>query len=191
MDRRQFLKLSSLGIGSIFLNSLLITCNSEDISLINLQEDNRLQLIQYIENSNRGYYENHRNIYRQQRIILLITDYKLTEDPKHIVDYLAYFNVLGLIKCNFDIYRYQNTITDCRETHKNMYTLSTAIPGQKIYFVHFPHERQIIYPIKFSKQTANKELILGPAYALPCVMTKNAFEMLLQNQESRDYFKLQ
>ena len=179
MDRRQFLKLSSLGIGSIFLNSLLITCNSEDISLINLQEDTRLQLIQYIE------------IYRQQRIILLITEYKLTEDPKHIVDYLAYFNVLGLIKCNFDIYRYQNTITDCRETHKNMYTLSTAIPGQKIYFVHFPHERQIIYPIKFSKQTANKELILGPAYALPCVMTKNAFEMLLQNQESRDYFKLQ
>lgn len=151
MDRRQFLKLSSLGIGSIFLNSLLITCNSEDISLINLQEDTRLQLIQYIENSNRGYYENHRNIYRQQRIILLITEYKLTEDPKHIVDYLAYFNVLGLIKCNFDIYRYQNTITDCRETHKNMYTLSTAIPGQKIYFVHFPHERQIIYPIKFSK----------------------------------------
>ena len=128
MDRRQFLKLSSLGIGSIFLNSLLITCNSEDISLINLQEDTRLQLIQYIENSNRGYYENHRNIYRQQRIILLITEYKLTEDPKHIVDYLAYFNVLGLIKCNFDIYRYQNTITDCRETHKNMYTLSTAIP---------------------------------------------------------------
>ena len=120
MDRRQFLKLSSLGIGSIFLNSLLITCNSEDISLINLQEDPRLQLIQYIENSNRGYYENHRNIYRQQRIILLITEYKLTEDPKHIVDYLAYFNVLGLIKCNFDIYRYQNTITDCRETHKNM-----------------------------------------------------------------------
>ena len=171
MDRRQFLKLSSLGIGSIFLNSLLITCNSEDISLINLQEDTRLQLIQYIENSNRGYYENHRNIYRQQRIILLITEYKLTEDPKHIVDYLAYFNVLGLIKCNFDIYRYQNTITDCRETHKNMYTLSTAIPGQKIYFVHFPHERQIIYPIKFSKQTANKELILGPAYALPVSYT--------------------
>lgn len=131
MDRRQFLKLSSLGIGSIFLNSLLITCNSEDISLINLQEDTRLQLIQYIENSNRGYYENHRNIYRQQRIILLITEYKLTEDPKHIVDYLAYFNVLGLIKCNFDIYRYQNTITDCRETHKNMYTLSTAIPVKK------------------------------------------------------------
>lgn len=190
MDRRQFLKLSSLGIGGILLNSLLITCNSDDISIINLHEDISQRLVQYIENSNLGYYENHKNIYRQQRVILLITNYELTEDPKHLVDYLVCFKVAGLIKCNFDIYRYQNTITDCQETHKNMYTFSTTIPGQKIHFVYFPHERQIIYPIKLLQQTTNKELILGPDYALPCVMTKNAFEMLLQNQKSRDYFKL-
>ena len=191
MNRRQFLKLSSLGIGSIFLNSFLITCNSEDISAINLKEDTRQQLVQYVENSDLGYYENHRNIYRQQRTILLITDYEVREDPKYIVDYLASFNVFGLIKCNFDIYRYQNIITDCQETHKNMYTFSTEIPGQKIYFVHFPLERHIIYPIKLLKQKTDKELILSPDYALPCVMTKDAFKTLLQNQKSRDYFKLQ
>ena len=127
MNRRHFLKLSGLGIGSVFAGSFLSTCNWDRISTLVSEGDTKQQLVRYIEESDRGYYENYKDIYRQKRVLLIINDYEFIEDEeskrKWKADYLIRFHLFGMVKCNFDIYKFKNTVTRVQKIRGNRFNL--------------------------------------------------------------------
>lgn len=193
MNRRHFLKLSGLGIGSVFAGSFLSTCNWDRISTLVSEGDTKQQLVRYIEESDRGYYENYKDIYRQKRVLLIINDYEFIEDEeskrKWKADYLIRFHLFGMVKCNFDIYKFKNTVTRVQKIRGNRFNLWTDVAGQRIYFSYYPSGEELIYPIRLTDSVGNG-IILDKQYALPCVMTKQAFLSYLKDEKSKSYFKL-
>lgn len=187
MDRRNFNRLLFFGVPFF---SFCMGCSSSDESLHNNNLlDLEKELDNYLKESNYIDYADHKNVFRQNRCILIVDDYKILFDhdllKKFKADAIVQVKVKKMVKCNFDIYKSNFTITSKTKSTNNKLLMKTAISGQRIKYFKLDDFKTINYPIREIKGGNGTGLKLEEGFKLPCIMTTNTFNEL--KEESNDY----
>lgn len=195
MNRRNFIKLCGVGVSGVLFAQLLPGCASDTAETAQIltsksQTDTQLEAIrnQLVEcldlTSDIGQYDKYPNLIRQQRTVLLCDEYQFIEDAGYQArdnpDLILAFKVQAVIKCNFDFYNTQTTITEAVQSRPNsdIYKLKTTFPSHELTVVKF--DGTIMkYSIKIAQTTP--ELILVKDLALPCIMKPEAFMRFITN----------
>ena len=194
MNRRNFLKKTGVSVGSIFVGTLLSNCALSPLEELSPKNDNfEEQIRKSIERSNFGFYENDPSLFRQDRSLLIIDRYRFIDDKpfcqKEGLDYLIEFEVIAICKFNYDFYKYRHEIVESYKMADNITYFTTDNPSHEVCYIPCHSTEKIVFPIKIINRKNNR-LELDPKYALPCIMTKDAFSNIWVKNNSMNFYKL-
>lgn len=197
MNRRNFIKLCGVGVSGVLFAQLLPGCASDTAETAQIlisksltdsqREAIRNQLVECLDlTSNIGQYDKYPNLVRQKRAVLICDEYQFIEDAGYQArdnpDFIIAFKALAIIKCNFDFYNTQTSITGVTQPYPNpnIYKLQTTVSGQELTVIRC-NGRIMKYSIKIV-QTSPK-LMLQKELSLPCIMKPESFMQFISNQE--------
>lgn len=186
MNRRKFSKMLSIGVASLTVPILMGGCDKQELLSLNTQNSINLKEVidNYLVQADCTDYEQCKNVFRQNRCILITDDYKIIFDSlllkKFKADAIVQIQAKGMVKCNFDIYKSNFQIVSKVRKNEYLEIMKTNISGQLIKYFDWGKEKILNYPIKANSSVINENVCLNKNYSLPCIMTKETFNGLMR-----------
>lgn len=190
MKRRDFtekISFASLGI-ALGGGAMLYGCNEEgemnsfripdsfqaNISVIPNFDELKSPMNDYCLKSNESKFHLYKNVFRQKRVIVIADNYLLLDIKKDKfgkdIDCVLRLTVIGILKCNFDIYKGGYQARKIEKTGKISHTIMSE-EGLKLKVVDLSMKKYTVdFPLRFL-EFGKKHVVLQEGFQMPCFMT--------------------
>jgi len=166
------------GIKGLTLAYIIHSCMPDEMSFLSESDKYKPELLRYLRESNKGYYERNPDVFRQERSIVIADKIDFVNDEeilrKNKADYILFITTFAIMKCNFDFYKFENRIIDIKQINFHTFKIETDVPEDIISYVQFPEPTVLRILIRVKR--FYPELILDKEFSLPCIMQADTFK---------------